>query len=74
MCFVEFEDTHYATKALTELHGRALSNSTKGGVRLSFSKNPLGVRSQPSTGTDSPSAFRDAIPGPAQFLASERSL
>lgn len=46
MCFVEFEDTHYATKALTELYGRALSNSTKGGVRLSFSKNPLGVRSQ----------------------------
>ena len=38
MCFVEFEDTHYATKALTELYGRALSNSTKGGVRLSFSK------------------------------------
>jgi len=74
MCFVEFEDTQYATKALTELHGRALSNSTKGGVRLSFSKNPLGVRSQPSTGTDSPSASRDAVPGPAQFLAEERSL
>lgn len=46
MCFVEFEDVGYATKALTELYGRALSNSTKGGVRLSFSKNPLGVRSQ----------------------------
>jgi len=67
MCFVEFEDTHYATKALTELYGRALSNSTKGGVRLSFSKNPLGVRSQPSNGANSPSAPRGngAIPGPA---------
>ncbi|KAF8543241.1 hypothetical protein BDD12DRAFT_874864 [Trichophaea hybrida] len=67
MCFVEFEDTHYATKALTELYGRALSNSTKGGVRLSFSKNPLGVRSQPSNGSNSPSAPRgnSAIPGPA---------
>ena len=55
MCFVEFEDTHYATKALTELYGRALSNSTKGGVRLSFSKNPLGVRSHP-TGPANPGA------------------
>lgn len=61
MCFVEFEDTHYATKALTELYGRALSNSTKGGVRLSFSKNPLGVRSQnnPANTTTSP-------PGPSK--------
>jgi hypothetical protein len=40
MCLVEFEDTQYATKALTELYGRALSNSTKGGVRLSFSMSP----------------------------------
>ncbi|KAF3939617.1 hypothetical protein ABW19_dt0202550 [Dactylella cylindrospora] len=45
MCFVEFEDVAYATRALTELYGRGLSNSVKGGIRLSFSKNPLGVRS-----------------------------
>lgn len=64
MCFVEFEDTHYATKALTELYGRALSNSTKGGVRLSFSKNPLGVRSHP-TGPANPGApkVNGSIPG-----------
>ncbi|CAH6720253.1 protein Whi3p [[Candida] jaroonii] len=48
MCFVEFEDVAHATKALADLYGRILprsSNSSgKGGIRLSFSKNPLGVR------------------------------
>ena len=44
MCFVEFEDITAATKALDELYGRQLTNSIKGGIRLSFSKNPLGVR------------------------------
>lgn len=41
MCFVEFEDIQFATIALQELHGNPLSNSVKGGIRLSFSKNPL---------------------------------
>ncbi|KAH8171679.1 RNA recognition motif domain-containing protein [Sarocladium implicatum] len=45
MCFVEFEDISFATKALHDLYGHMLHNSTKGGIRLSFSKNPLGVRS-----------------------------
>ncbi|KAL4722001.1 cell cycle RNA binding protein whi3 [Fusarium chlamydosporum] len=45
MCFVEFEDVSFATKALNDLYGTPLHNSTKGGIRLSFSKNPLGVRS-----------------------------
>lgn len=45
MCFVEFEDTSFATRALKELYGQPLHNSVKGGIRLSFSKNPLGVRS-----------------------------
>lgn len=47
MCFVEFEDVSFATRALTELYGRKLPRTTtnnKGGIRLSFSKNPLGVR------------------------------
>jgi len=44
MCFVEFEDVSFATKALHELYGHPLHNSIKGGIRLSFSKNPLGVR------------------------------
>jgi hypothetical protein len=48
MCFVEFEDIAYATRALAELYGRTLPRPGgvpgKGGIRLSFSKNPLGVR------------------------------
>lgn len=47
MCFVEFEDVAHAARALAELYGRTLpraNGSTKGGIRLSFSKNPLGVR------------------------------
>jgi RNA recognition motif. (a.k.a. RRM, RBD, or RNP domain) len=54
MCFVEFEDISFATKALNELYGVQLHNSVKGGIRLSFSKNPLGVRAgQP--GSNNPS-------------------
>lgn len=44
MCFVEFEDVTLSIKSLKELYGHVLSNSVKGGIRLSFSKNPLGVR------------------------------
>jgi RNA recognition motif-containing protein len=44
MCFVEFEDIRTATMAMEALYGTMLSNSTKGGIRLSYSKNPLGVR------------------------------
>ncbi|KAG8158115.1 hypothetical protein KVR01_011876 [Diaporthe batatas] len=43
MCFVEFDDISSATRALNELDGVPLTNSIKGGIRLSFSKNPLGV-------------------------------
>ncbi|PHH67840.1 hypothetical protein CDD80_478 [Ophiocordyceps camponoti-rufipedis] len=50
MCFVEFEDISFATKALHELYGHPLHNSVKGGIRLSFSKNPLGVRSGQAPG------------------------
>ncbi|OAA59992.1 Nucleotide-binding, alpha-beta plait [Cordyceps fumosorosea ARSEF 2679] len=53
MCFVEFEDITYSTKALNELYGMPLKNSGKGGIRLSFSKNPLGVRSAPPNQTQS---------------------
>ncbi|KAK4509237.1 uncharacterized protein ATC70_007587 [Mucor velutinosus] len=44
MCFVEFDDLKYAALALKEMQGIPLSNSVKGGIRLSYSKNPLGVR------------------------------
>lgn len=52
MCFVEFDEVAMASKALNELYGYKLSNSVKTGIRLSFSKNPLGVRSgQPGSMT-----------------------
>ncbi|ORX88522.1 hypothetical protein K493DRAFT_319404 [Basidiobolus meristosporus CBS 931.73] len=44
MCFVEFEDVSHAARSMNELQGHLLSNSIKGGIRLSYSKNPLGVR------------------------------
>lgn len=49
MCFVEFEDVTHATKALRDLYGYMLHTSLRGGIRLSYSKNPLGVRSDPRT-------------------------
>jgi hypothetical protein len=54
MCFVEFEDVSFATKALNELYGYPLHNSVKGGIRLSFSKNPLGVRTGQNTTMSNP--------------------
>ncbi|KAF9554648.1 cell cycle RNA binding protein whi3, partial [Lunasporangiospora selenospora] len=54
MCFVEFENVECATVAMNELHGSPLSNSIKGGIRLSFSKNPLGVRSSSNANQLSP--------------------
>ncbi|OWP07284.1 hypothetical protein B2J93_8390 [Marssonina coronariae] len=63
MCFVEFEDVSFATKALHELYGHPLHNSIKGGIRLSFSKNPLGVRSGQGGASPGPSSGPGAMPG-----------
>ena len=65
MCFVEFEDISFATKALNELYGHPLHNSVKGGIRLSFSKNPLGVRTgQPGgMGPQTPLSPSAPMPG-----------
>jgi RNA recognition motif-containing protein len=45
MCLVEFDDVAFAINALNNLDGYLLHNSTKGGLLLSSSKNPLGVPS-----------------------------
>lgn len=65
MCFVEFDEVAMASKALNELYGYKLSNSVKTGIRLSFSKNPLGVRSgQPgSMSASNPLTPQGAVPG-----------
>lgn len=49
MCFVEFEDVVFATQAMNQLQGHALSNSVRGGIRLSFSKNPLFIKPSKET-------------------------
>lgn len=54
ICFVEFDDISWATKSLKELYGYELTNSIKGGIRLSFSKNPLGVRNSQAANMHSP--------------------
>ncbi|KAI7890288.1 uncharacterized protein EV154DRAFT_538426 [Mucor mucedo] len=50
MCFVEFEDVVYATQAMSEHQAHLLSNSVKGGIRLSFSKNPLFIKPNKEAG------------------------
>lgn len=52
MCFVEFDDVAYATKALNDLYGNTLKGVVKGGIRLSYSKNPLGVRTPTTIGNN----------------------
>ncbi|TBU43291.1 hypothetical protein BD309DRAFT_116585 [Dichomitus squalens] len=55
MCFVEFESVEFATKALNDLYGDTLNGLVRnGGIRLSYSKNPLGVRT-PNSGGNGPS-------------------
>lgn len=65
MCFVEFEDIACATVAMETLYGTMISCSSpaKGGIRLSFSKNPLGLRvaSPVSSSVTSSSSFMEAI-------------
>lgn len=56
MCFVEFEDVSFATKALNDLYGHTIEGLVKApGIRLSYSKNPLGVRTPTSAGSNGPS-------------------
>ena len=54
-CAMQFENVDYATRALNELYGDSLNGLVRnGGIRLSYSKNPLGVRT-PNSGGNGPS-------------------
>ncbi|KAJ2821344.1 hypothetical protein FBU31_004934, partial [Coemansia sp. 'formosensis'] len=65
MCFVEFENIDFATLAMNEHDGRMLTNSVNGGIRLSYSKNPLGVRAQGNPATPTSASFHmSAAPSP----------
>ncbi|KAF2501739.1 hypothetical protein BU16DRAFT_613580 [Lophium mytilinum] len=72
MCSVEFEDVVSATKSLNHLYAYPLPNSTKGGIRLTFSKNPLGVRSDQRT--DGSTLFRQPEALPASLSSVESAL
>ncbi|KAK7470265.1 hypothetical protein VKT23_001698 [Stygiomarasmius scandens] len=64
MCFVEFEDVNAATRTISELYGHTLNGLVKGGgIRLSYSKNPLGVRT-PTSATSGGSAMQQQQPPP----------
>ncbi|KAJ8517956.1 hypothetical protein ONZ45_g4899 [Pleurotus djamor] len=65
MCFVEFEDVTLASRALHELYGHTLNGLVKGGIRLSYSKNPLGVRTPTSAGSSGPSMQQQQLQGTA---------
>ncbi|KAJ4479136.1 hypothetical protein J3R30DRAFT_3702205 [Lentinula aciculospora] len=55
MCFVEFEDVNAATRTINELYGNTLNGLVKGGgIRLSYSKNPLGIRTPTSANGSGP--------------------
>lgn len=63
MCFVEFEDVHHATRALNDLYGHTLNGIVKGGgIRLSYSKNPLGVRTPTNATSNAASQTVGPIP------------
>lgn len=66
MCFVEFEDIEYATMAMNALQGYLLSTSVKGGIRLSYSKNPLGVRSSQNPANNQPQQAQSGLMQSAQ--------
>lgn len=69
-CFVEFDDVTSAAKALRNLYGWPLKNSKTGGIRLSFSREPLGIQSlQVST----PRTPRRAPPPPPLILPGRSS-
>ncbi|KAF9534109.1 hypothetical protein CPB83DRAFT_889121 [Crepidotus variabilis] len=54
MCFVEFEDVPFAARAMAEMTGHTLRGLVKNGIRLSYSKNPLGVRTPTSASSGGP--------------------
>ena len=78
---LQFEDVNYATKALNDLYGNTLGGLIKGGgIRLSYSKNPLGVRTPTSAGSNGVTAHHQltnssaSSPFPLEGFASRASV
>ncbi|KAK2599880.1 hypothetical protein N8I77_011600 [Diaporthe amygdali] len=64
-CIVEFDDVTSAAKALRNLYGWPLKNSRMGGIRLSFSKDHLGIQ---AAQVPAPRTPRRAPPPPPLIL------
>ncbi|XP_006456740.1 hypothetical protein AGABI2DRAFT_188573 [Agaricus bisporus var. bisporus H97] len=72
MCFVEFEDVGFAARAMSDLHGNNLKGLVKGGgIRLSYSKNPLGVRTPTSANSSGPALQQQQLHNMQAVLNSE---
>lgn len=67
-CFVEFDDVTSAAKALRNLYGWPLKDSKMGGIRLSFSREPIGIQPSQVPGPRTP---RRAPPPPPLNLPSQ---
>ncbi|KAF9450956.1 hypothetical protein P691DRAFT_788207 [Macrolepiota fuliginosa MF-IS2] len=75
MCFVEFEDVSFATRAMSDLHGNTLKGLVKGGgIRLSYSKNPLGVRTPTSATSGGPALQQQQLQNMQAVLGAEADL
>ncbi|KAJ1978412.1 hypothetical protein H4R35_001918 [Dimargaris xerosporica] len=78
ICFVEFEDIAHALQAMRDLDGKRVTHSNNGGIRLSFSKNPLGVRPQANPTVSSslgyPNGLRAATHTPPPTSVNHSSL
>lgn len=77
---IQFEDVRHATRALHDLQGNTLNGLVKGGgIRLSYSKNPLGVRTPTSAtanGLQLQQALKDlgSVQASAQYYPPESSM
>lgn len=70
-CFVEFDDVTSAARALRSLYGWPLKHSRTGGIRLSFSKDHLGMPPPPRPLT--PRASRRRAPPPPPLVLPVRA-
>lgn len=61
ICFVQFEDDSFATKALNELHGHQLHNSISGGILLRYSGSSLGFPSSLASDVDGRSTLNNDL-------------
>lgn len=68
----QFEDVNFATRAMSELHGNTLKGLVKGGgIRLSYSKNPLGVRTPTSANSNGPALQQQQLQNMQSVLGPE---